>query len=207
MANFFSADYWKALYFKAMGGQETAVDPNAMSGTFAGSSSWTGTLDQPSGSISGSFAGVSSWTGALENGAAPTSLGGRLVRRLHTSQRSTRRRQPPLSPEPVSAPAQTPPPPKIKRGLLTKLGKEPEYQQTRIVIEMARYAVASGMNKKAIENLDRALKAIDGPRIKSLRDEAAARAVQAIEDEAAQRLAEIEAENDQEDEEILLLVA
>ena len=45
MANFFSADYWKALYFKAMGGQETAVDPNAMSGSFAGSSSWTGTLD------------------------------------------------------------------------------------------------------------------------------------------------------------------
>ena len=47
MANFFSADYWKALYFKAMGGQETAVDPNAMSGTFAGSSTFTGTLDQP----------------------------------------------------------------------------------------------------------------------------------------------------------------
>jgi hypothetical protein len=44
MANFFSADYWKALYFKAMGGQETAVDPNAISGSFAGSSSWTGTL-------------------------------------------------------------------------------------------------------------------------------------------------------------------
>ena len=36
MANFFSADYWKALYFKAIGGQETAVDPNAMRGTFAG---------------------------------------------------------------------------------------------------------------------------------------------------------------------------
>jgi len=45
MANFFSADYWKALYFKAMGGQETAVDPNAMSGSFAGSSSWTGALE------------------------------------------------------------------------------------------------------------------------------------------------------------------
>jgi len=44
MANFFSADYWKALYFKAAGGQETATDPNAMSGSFAGSSSWTGTL-------------------------------------------------------------------------------------------------------------------------------------------------------------------
>lgn len=45
MANFFSADYWKALYFKAMGGQETAVDPNAMRGTFAGSASFTADLD------------------------------------------------------------------------------------------------------------------------------------------------------------------
>jgi hypothetical protein len=44
MANFFSADYWKAFYFKAMGGQETATDPNAMSGSFAGSSEFTGTL-------------------------------------------------------------------------------------------------------------------------------------------------------------------
>jgi hypothetical protein len=65
MANFFSADYWKALYFKAMGGQETAVDPNAMSGSFAGSSSWTGTLEQPEGSISGSFAGTSTFSGTL----------------------------------------------------------------------------------------------------------------------------------------------
>ena len=65
MANFFSADYWKALYFKAMGGQETAVDPNAMSGSFAGSSSWTGTLDLPAGSISGSFAGTSAFTASL----------------------------------------------------------------------------------------------------------------------------------------------
>ena len=44
MANFFSADYWKALYFKAVGGQETAVDPNAMSGSFAGSTSFTADL-------------------------------------------------------------------------------------------------------------------------------------------------------------------
>jgi len=55
MANFFSADYWKALYFKAMGGQETAVDPNALRGTFAGSSSFTGTLDQPAGSQRSQF--------------------------------------------------------------------------------------------------------------------------------------------------------
>lgn len=44
MANFFSADYWKALYFKAMGGQETDADPNALSGSFAGSSSFSGEL-------------------------------------------------------------------------------------------------------------------------------------------------------------------
>ena len=65
MANFFSADYWKALYFKAMGGQATATDPNAMSGSFAGLSSWTGTLEQPEGSISGSFAGSSTFSGTL----------------------------------------------------------------------------------------------------------------------------------------------
>lgn len=65
MANFFSADYWKAFYFKAMGGQETAVDPNAMSGSFAGSSSWTGTLALPEGFIAGSFAGASEFSGAL----------------------------------------------------------------------------------------------------------------------------------------------
>ena len=65
MANFFSADYWKALYFKAMGGQETAVDPNAMSGSFAGSASFTGTLDQPEGAIAGSFAGSSEFDGSL----------------------------------------------------------------------------------------------------------------------------------------------
>lgn len=65
MANFFSADYWKALYFKALGGQATAVDPNAMSGSFAGSSSWTGTLDLPAGAISGAFAGTSTFTADL----------------------------------------------------------------------------------------------------------------------------------------------
>ena len=65
MANFFSADYWKAFYFKAMGGQETAVDPNAMRGTFAGSSSWTGTLALPEGFIAGLFAGTSEFVGTL----------------------------------------------------------------------------------------------------------------------------------------------
>jgi hypothetical protein len=69
MANFFSVEYWKALYFKAMGGQATAVDPNAMSGSFAGSASFTGTLDPPAGFISGTFAGTSTFTGDLTGGA------------------------------------------------------------------------------------------------------------------------------------------
>jgi hypothetical protein len=69
MANFFSARYWKALYFKAMGGQATAVDPNAMSGSFAGSASFTGTLDASGSSvvdIAGAFAGSSTFTGDLK---------------------------------------------------------------------------------------------------------------------------------------------
>lgn len=68
MANFFSADYWKALYFKAMGGQATAVDPNAMRGTFAGVASFTGTADatgSSTGNMAGSFAGSASFTGDL----------------------------------------------------------------------------------------------------------------------------------------------
>jgi hypothetical protein len=47
MANFFSASFWKARFFKAFGGQ-AAADPGAMSGTFSGSSSWTGTLSSAS---------------------------------------------------------------------------------------------------------------------------------------------------------------
>lgn len=65
MANFFSSAFWKALYFKAMGGQATAVDPNAMRGSFAGSSSWTGTLELPQGAIFGAFAGSSEFTGTI----------------------------------------------------------------------------------------------------------------------------------------------
>jgi hypothetical protein len=95
MANFFSARFWKALYFKAMGGQETAVDPNAMSGSFAGTSAFSGELGtsapfviQPIGSghrryyhtsaaalkigrLSASFAGSSTFGGKLE-AAEPT---------------------------------------------------------------------------------------------------------------------------------------
>lgn len=67
MANFFSADYWKALFFKAMGGQATAVDPNAMRGSFAGSSTFTGTLELPVGFIAGSFAGTSTFVGTATN--------------------------------------------------------------------------------------------------------------------------------------------
>jgi hypothetical protein len=44
MSNFFSAEFWKSLYFRAMGGQETAADPNAMFGSFAGSSDFAASL-------------------------------------------------------------------------------------------------------------------------------------------------------------------
>ena len=44
MANFFSSEYFAAVFFKAMGGQETDADPNALSGSFAGSSSFSGEL-------------------------------------------------------------------------------------------------------------------------------------------------------------------
>lgn len=43
MANFFSADYWKAFYFLTLSGSGEA-DPNAMRGMFAGSSSFTGAV-------------------------------------------------------------------------------------------------------------------------------------------------------------------
>lgn len=45
MANFFSAAFWKARFFKTMGG-ESAIDPNAMSGTFAGTSTLNGTISE-----------------------------------------------------------------------------------------------------------------------------------------------------------------
>lgn len=45
MSNVFSSEFWRALYFRAMGGQETAADPNAMFGSFAGSASFTGLLE------------------------------------------------------------------------------------------------------------------------------------------------------------------
>jgi hypothetical protein len=64
MANFFSSNFWKARFFKAFGVQGEA-DPNAMRGTFAGSASFTGTLDLPAGSISGAFAGTSTFTADL----------------------------------------------------------------------------------------------------------------------------------------------
>jgi len=85
LANFFSADYWKALYFKAVGGQETAVDPNAMRGTFAGVAAFTGTMDLPAGAISGTFVGTSDFSGVLDaTGAAVEEQGGWLWPRLKT---------------------------------------------------------------------------------------------------------------------------
>lgn len=44
MANFFSAEYFAALYFRAMGGQETDADPNAISGSFSGAATFTAAL-------------------------------------------------------------------------------------------------------------------------------------------------------------------
>jgi hypothetical protein len=93
MASFFSADYWKAFYFKAMGGQETAVDPNAMSGSFAGSSSWTGTLDLPAGAISGSFAGSSEFSGALDGAGEISEPDGHGARRLTREEIADYRRR------------------------------------------------------------------------------------------------------------------
>lgn len=93
MANFFSADYWKALYFKAMGGQETAVDPNAMSGSFAGSSSWTGTAALPEGFIAGSFAGASEFSGALDGLGEITEPDGHGARRLTREEIADYRRR------------------------------------------------------------------------------------------------------------------
>ena len=72
MANFFSADYWKALYFKATGGQETAVDPNALSGSFTGAASFAGTLALPEGYITGEFAGASTFAGTVTSLASST---------------------------------------------------------------------------------------------------------------------------------------
>lgn len=44
MASYFSSDYWRALYFGAWPGSVAASDPNALSGSFAGTSTATGTL-------------------------------------------------------------------------------------------------------------------------------------------------------------------
>ena len=76
MANFFSADYWKAFYFKAVGGQATAVDPNAMRGTFAGVAAFSGAV-LAKGNIVGAFTGVASFeairyaSGSLAGSFAP----------------------------------------------------------------------------------------------------------------------------------------
>ena len=44
MANFFSSEYFAAVFFKAMGGQETDADPNAISGSFSGAATFTAAL-------------------------------------------------------------------------------------------------------------------------------------------------------------------
>lgn len=72
MSSFFSARFWRALYFRAMGGQASALDPNAMSGQFAGAASFSAAVSAI-GALSGQFAGSSSvegtLTGVANNGA------------------------------------------------------------------------------------------------------------------------------------------
>ncbi len=213
MANFFSADYWKALYFKALGGQATAVDPNAMRGTFAGTSSFVGSLTALSdpNAMSGTFAGTSTFTGSLTDGAAQQfAPADNLVDRLHRRSRAGnwRRRWPPekevAPPEPVVVDLPPPKVKKIKKGLLNRLGKEPERQQTAVILEMARQATALNATRRSIDDLDTALKAIGAPRLNAMSIEKARAAADAIKEEAEARLAEIEEE---EEERMLLIIA
>lgn len=44
MANFFSAAFWKARFFKAFSRQDSTGETSAISGSFAGSASFTGSL-------------------------------------------------------------------------------------------------------------------------------------------------------------------
>jgi homoserine acetyltransferase len=70
MSNIFQAEFWKSLYFRAMGGQETAADPNAMFGSFAGGAAYQAGLTGLA-TMAGTFAGSSAYEGAL-TGPAPT---------------------------------------------------------------------------------------------------------------------------------------
>jgi hypothetical protein len=78
MSNFFSARFWRALYFRAMGGQASALDPNAMSGQFAGAASFSAAVSAI-GALSGQFAGSSSVEGTLTGVANDGAMSGSFV--------------------------------------------------------------------------------------------------------------------------------
>lgn len=215
MANFFSADYWKAFYFKAMGGQETAVDPNAMSGSFAGSSSWTGTLDQPEGAISGAFAGTSSFSGSLVSETSASLTGkwirGRWKRREkpepHPDDEFVRSGGRPAVSIVASVHVLEPPPKKITSGFLSRLVAAPEVQQISALRRLAEEA-ASKQNRKNIDRLNLALAALQVEVIDRAKKK---RELQTEALQLAQELAEREAaiwrEIEEEDEMLILMAA
>lgn len=215
MANFFSADYWKAFYFKAMGGQETAVDPNAMSGSFAGSSSWTGTLDQPEGAVSGTFAGTSSFSGSLISETS-SSLRGRLIRgrwkrrdklEPHPDDEFVRSGGRPVVAVVPTVQVLEPPPKKITSGFLSRLAMSPELDQVTVLRRMAEEA-AGEQSRRNIERLNTVLKALQVEVIDRARRKHEQQAeAQALALELAQRQAEIEREMEDEDDMILLMAA
>ena len=181
MASFFSSDYWKAFYFKAMGGQETAVDPNAMSGSFTGTSTWTGTLEQPEGAISGSFAGSSEFVGVLAAVGAPASSerrrggkddGRRIFRRRRrtyvefTQKRldEIRRRERELydellGAEPVTQKRVETVPPPLPIAAAKNLAPETEYRRVIALMDASLKALSENATRLANEQLRKKAKA------------------------------------------------
>jgi len=180
MANFFSSDYWRAFYFKAMGGQETATDPNAMRGTFAGSATWTGTLDLPAGSISGLFAGTSAFVGTLTPIASATETprrggkddGPRFFRRRRrayvefTEKRleEVRRRERELDDalleaEPIEPEAIELVPPPLPIVAAKKLDPATEYERVMALMDASLKALSENATRLANEQLRKKAKA------------------------------------------------
>lgn len=218
MANLFSANFWKSRFFKAFGVQG-AVDPNAMSGSFAGVASFTGTLDQPEGAIAGSFAGASEFTGTI---TAADDLGGRLIR---GRKRKRRRWVADFVPQPyhpdddyVYGPRKLEPPPKaapevvelprrVNGGFLSRIAKAPEYNQVVILQQLTEQAVVAE-SAQTLRHLNRTLKALSIETVKRQRNEARVRNdLLQLKRALAMREAEILREMDDEDEIVLLLAA
>lgn len=213
MASFFSADYWKALYFKAMGGQETAVDPNAMRGTFAGSASFTGTLALPEGFIAGSFAGTSEFTAtALVVG---DSLRGKLIRRRrwkrdeppewHPDDEYVHGRKPiQAAPLPIAAVV----PKKLTAGFLSRLDASPEIVQLQVLEHLARKVAEASSSRKRLGDLNAALDAIGAEVIKrEAKSRQRQEQIKAVQQEIFARQAEIQREIEEEDEMLILMAA